>query len=667
MIKSLQTSFRVYVRSGRLLIPWLALFAATEYYLYSEYRYDLAPVSFLTLSLKVGILFVVYFLFAGYELGSCLQRAGGRECIAAVRGAELRLLGAHILTLLLPLGIWSLSVFLWQAAACFLRQVGYPPFIGHCFRAVLLYCFFPGMIAALIGVCLSGKNRPAAYGLMILFTLLFSPFAAKLFSGADISGVSVMIVMDWFALSVPNATWIADGIYGISMEMCRWVLAAFWIVALAALLLWKHRKAGKGIRFAALIFTLAAVVCGGRFAARGGDYLLQKDNRPDGILRSESGYRRANAAGEEEEADFSVAAYKLEFKMKDCLSATAVLRLEESDRTEYAFTLYHGLKVSSVEDENGNALTWSRDGDFLDIETDGSVQSLKIRYSGKTWKYYANRQGIALPGYLPYYPVPGHLLLWDYSRSSMVVHTDFHPSEFEVTVDSGLEVISNLPKTGRNRFSGRAQAVSLYGGMIAEEEKNGNVCYYSPVEDRRVNLNAAEISQEWKRLCLLLGETRELETAGKMIILQPLTTEAIGANHEVFAVFDDHILLTGYNPAPDMICQFYLMEIIPDHPETGMLKEELGKYLLSSEVRYDGEKPAYEDMNLLKKYHSHGEIKDRDEWSLYLEQKNGTYAQLFSYQCSALGTEYVLREVYRYLTAEERLLDQVDFLYGLGR
>ena len=78
---------------------------------------------------------------------------------------------------------------------------------------------------------------------------------------------------------------------------------------------------------------------------------------------------------------------------------------------------------------------------------------MEISYSGQTWKYFANEQGIALPGYFPYYPVAGHLSIWDQNSNSLKVNTRFNETSFSVRVNTALKVFSNLPEQAdRNNF-----------------------------------------------------------------------------------------------------------------------------------------------------------------------------------------------------------------------
>ena len=62
-------------------------------------------------------------------------------------------------------------------------------------------------------------------------------------------------------------------------------------------------------------------------------------------------------------------------------------------------------------------------------------------------------KGLLLPGYFPYYPVAGHLSIWDQNSNSLKVNTRFNETSFSVRVNTALKVFSNLPEQAdRNTF-----------------------------------------------------------------------------------------------------------------------------------------------------------------------------------------------------------------------
>lgn len=666
---SIRISFRVYFRTIKLIVSYSAMYAASFFTLFSLYRSLSAPISFLLSSLKLGILGIVYFAFASYEFTSQIQRIGGRECIAVVRGAERNLFFSEILILLIPLIFWSMLIWGWQIASYLSNGSDYPIYVAHSLLSVLLYCTMPSIISIFLGACLASRGRPTAYGCIALASILFSSVSLQILSGGGIGGFQFVSVLDWFSISVPNSNWVADGVYGISMEFCRWVLVAFWSLLLLAALLWKY-SAGKErrLRFIAGLTGLLAIVCGVRFAFRSNDYVLYKDNRINSIVNSEYQYRRDREAPSAVPADFTVEQYELDLSIQHNLKAEATLCLSQSDLSLYQFTLYHGLNVHSVVNEMGESLDFQRNGDFLDVSSTKPIKAMTIFYSGQTWKYFANEQGVALPGYFPYYPMAGHLPIWDQNNHSIKVNTKFNETYFSIRVNTALKVFSNLPEQAdKNTFSGTASTVSLYAGLLSEENHNDAVCLSSPVGGQTLSFTPEELEEAWEKLASDVGCNETLSASGKTIILQPYTIGAAGANNETFVLLNDHILIADLMPNVKGACISYLEGTIPEDSAKNILRDKFIQYLYFQNESSSGcEKPSYSDLAILKEYAFAGEIADIDEWNQYIFALETSYESLFTYQISTLGEQTVLKAIYQYLTSVNQTVHPVDFLYNLG-
>jgi hypothetical protein len=232
-----------------------------------------------------------------------------------------------------------------------------------------------------------------------------------------------------------------------------------------------------------------------------------------------------------------------------------------------------------------------------------------------------------------------------------------------------LKVFSNLPEqAGRNTFSGTASTVSLYAGLLSEENHNGVVCLSSPVDGRTLSFTPEKLEEAWEKLARDIGCNETMSASGKTIILQPYTIGAAGASKETFVLLDDHILIADLMPSIKGACIAYLEGIVPEDPYKSILREKFLQYLYSQDAPSSPgcEKPSYSSMAILKKYSSAGEIADIDEWNEYLLAQEGAYGDLFTYQMSVLGEETVLKAIYQYLTSPDQVTHPVDFLYNLG-
>ena len=305
-------------------------------------------------------------------------------------------------------------------------------------------------------------------------------------------------------------------------------------------------------------------------------------------------------------------------------------------------------------------MNFDQNGDYVTVYAPMGTKELNFSYSGSAGKYFSNYQGIALPGYLPYYPVPGFVKF--YEAGQIVVNTDLEPTDYEVYVDSNMAVASNLPKTDDNTFSGNADAGSLYGGMIVSEEKEGIVCWYSPIGVRSIKISGYQ--EAWKRLADQVGETAAFDLMGKTIFMQPVTIMAANSGQEGYVEFSDHIITADWSVTADSLCKQHLLATMPKEKSTMLLYNVFSDYLIFGGSREVAEIP-WSSIEILTRYDSANEIEDLEEWSGYIEASN-LFSELFSYKANLLGENFVLKAVYQYLKKSAPECNQIEFLYRLG-
>ena len=138
------------------------------------------------------------------------------------------------------------------------------------------------------------------------------------------------------------------------------------------------------------------------------------------------------------------------------------MKLEGPPLSQYPFTLYHGYQVAKVTDETGDALPFTREGDYLTVTPQGELSSLTVEYAGSSPMFYSGSQGVCLPGCFPYYPWAGYRKIFygepgDETRLlAFIPRTDLPESEFAVKVTGGKNVQVSLPGNGR-RLPGQGQ------------------------------------------------------------------------------------------------------------------------------------------------------------------------------------------------------------------
>lgn len=411
--------------------------------------------------------------------------------------------------------------------------------LRHTITNVILNFTLVMVIGSLLGIVAANiTKRTTAYAILLVSAFLISPFmdtVASILSGI----VSVYHLLDYISILAPNLNWRPDDMYGISMEAARWNVAFFWVFLFLAVIVYLicGRKQKKAFA-ASLILCSFSVVQLFLASQMHADSIVRKDDRQDGVLSGDYYYWKENES-QSVAANFDVIAYEIRLNIDRRLSAEVAVTVTPTDEIDiYRFTLYHGYEIDEITDAEGNTLEYRREGDYLEIKYDcpGTQGGIRFSYVGNGNKYYSNEQGIALPGYFPYYPMAGYVDTWEEDGNYIKVNTDFKETQFLLTVNSPLALITNLPRTGDNTYAGISTTLSIYGGMLEVREENNVRYMYLPISNAVLDIDAIEAGTA-------------MELSGMTIMLQPATiVSAAGSNHENTVVFQDHIIVSSYYP-----------------------------------------------------------------------------------------------------------------------
>lgn len=420
--------------------------------------------------------------------------------------------------------------------------------LRHAIANVFLNFALVMVIGCLLGVVAANiAKRTTAYALLLISTFLISPFmdtVANVLSGF----VDCYRVLDYIAILAPNLDWRPDDLYGVSVEPARWNVAFLWVSLLLAVIV--YLVCGRRQKRAFIATIVLAAFSAAQFfmaAQMHHDSIIRKDDRRDGALSGDFYYWKEHES-RAVDADFEVLSYEMQLDIGRRLSAQVAVSVTPEKTGRYLFTLYHGYEISEITDADGNALEYQRDGDYLEIKYDcpGEGGEIRFSYAGSGNKYYSNEQGIALPGYFPYYPMAGYVDTWDEKGNDIIVNTAFEEMQFQVTVHSDLPLMTNLEQTGSNTYAGTSTALTIYGGMLEVREENGVQYMYLPISDTTLDIAAIEAGTG-------------MDLSGMAVMLQPATiVSAAGSNQENTVIFDDHIIVSSYFTQ-------YLIDMLTEH------------------------------------------------------------------------------------------------------
>lgn len=565
----LQTSWRNFLRTKRIFFPALAAAAGlTGYILYQGIQFGLHEnvLGFAGELQQACAPFFLLELYLSYEFLHAVRHSGLEEAVSAIPQGKPRLYAVPLAVLLCLAAVFFLVV---ETACALLGLVAQAPgmYFSHTLAINALNTLAAGALAVLTGGLLAlCCERLPAYGLLALLGFWMLP-VSDLVPGIlnDSYHINIWPAKALFSWVLPpNTTWSIDYQYGISCEAWRWDLVGLWLFLVLTALVWRLLR-GKGRRIAGSVCLACSAGCLVLFAQ--GDSLIDLTLSPTSVFRANAAYYFQNSP-REEEPSFRVASYQMDLRIRRGLLGKVTMKLEGPPLSQYPFTLYHGYRVAKVTDETGDALPFTREGDYLTVTPQGELSSLTVEYAGSSPMFYSGSQGVCLPGCFPYYPWAGYRKIF-YAEpddviglSSFIPRTDLPQSDFTVTVTGGKNLQASLPEVD-GTYQGTANGFSLMGGLLESEESGPYRLVTSPLappwcqvtEEWLDQLQAAITQEEKKR-----GLSPAIQLSD-YVLFQNNETLLNRAGYGLAIGFSDHMFLQMGWKAEDLaekiVAQYY--------------------------------------------------------------------------------------------------------------
>ena len=555
---------RVFRRSKNLSIPYiLVLFLSVAlvilcFYIQLRYNYTADTIRLLVFPI---ILFVVFFIYISYELSVKLHDHNMTEYLQTYGRGLWKTYGAILLCLLTLIMIPALLFSAFTIYLYYFIHAQYIPFLHHLLKLSLLYFVLAFFIGAMLGTAMAAvfKNkRLVVYSLTLLFLFLNTTAPMSVFRVPyllfNAYGVEKILydVKD-FVTIVPlelGSSFAVVPLYGFPMEPHRWLLAFFWLLFPLTSISYECLAVGKKKKVILAVSSLLVVLTVGLFSWRGSTLIMDMRTTSfvigDYMHYTKIGHIPAALPGNPEE--FSITEYKMDLTVSNELHAAVELTIDDLNLENYDFTLYHGYKLKSVSSADGQPVAFVREGDYITVSPPSGTRRLLFQYAGRSPKYFANRQAIALPGYFAYYPKAGRQEIW--SNNSYVIDLPSTDSEYTITIHSNLPVYSNLPGVpgNHNSFRGKSNGLTLLAGMYNQVADN---LYAEPMrEDALVSQNALIIAvREAEARILEVCERLQRPPAPFLIgdkkIFQVPKAFSLNSQTERAVVMNDHITTTG--------------------------------------------------------------------------------------------------------------------------
>ena len=234
---------------------------------------------------------------------------------------------------------------------------------------------------------------------------------------------------------------------------------------------------------------------------------------------------------------------------------------EAYDTADYDFTLLESLQLQSVRDEYGNHLPYVRLEDYVTVTLPEQSHQIVFFYKGTVEPFYAEFEGIYLPGGIAYYPIPGRHPIYVNGRGDNNVniymnHIKQKKTHYKIEVKSLQKVFCSLPETENNTFEGDTGSFFLVSGLV-EEDFSGNTRIILPALAEFATESCREEKEE--QIIVQYNEVL-LEKGWETLEDKTVFVSGLLNCTEVFDVNDDYIEIPWLYPDIDFK-DFYRREI----------------------------------------------------------------------------------------------------------
>ena len=594
--------------------------------------YQEEPLDYLLQSLQFSFPQFVFFTYISNEYFYKVKQSNSIEVVTISYRAIYSYYYITFFLLLILSLIYTIIIFAINLLVYFSLDLQVFGYLLHIFKNIFINMYLISIIAILLGGVLSFiKSRKISYIIMVLVLVFMSPLCEILaLEIYNTFNINIFSLYDLFNIFPPLLQWKSIPSFGYSLLSYRIELIMFWLCFVGFLFCVLILSKRKNISQTLISICLFLISLGFVFESYQPASKVTMNQNPDnGVLADTYYYSERN--NPKISGGVNVKKYILNFKIYKELEAEVTVELEKNNGKNYQFTLYHGYEIESIEDINGNKLKFSRNSDYVLVESiDKSLEKIVFKYKGSAPKFYSNSQGISLPGWFAYYPYPGYVKMYNYEQEYFERNLFKNDIEFVVNIDTPKRVFCNLEEISTNCFSGKTNGVTLVSGFY-------DVFYYNGIELIYPALAQNEYSEQIIKTCLKECQEKGIfNNSHKKIIVIPNTN--LSSVYERYCGFSDHATIIQLLGLP----MVYEMQKVPSY------KSSL--YLAYTIYKEDNE--YFESIVNMKK-----EVDlDSSENDIYI-LLDDILLEDFQYENA--------EKIEQYLSNDNDLRDEYNFLYDL--
>lgn len=596
---------------------------------------------FVDIRIECCFLLFAFFVFISYEFMRKVKEASLEEVLLAkgLKGGLICLNQLLVLWAAVIIVVFNISAFF---------MAGYDVFdIPEMFKREIIQIIFVDILllslaSVGLGFLISRFTRRfIGYVAMIAVIFLLLPNTVTVFLDWQRNyHIPIFYLRDIVCFVPPDITALSDPLYGLPLEWYRQAAMLFWVVTSILIVVWKILKEKKRLRVLVSVCSLFFLCVLTYGVENKGSVLLMKGHPKSALSETKSYYE--NLPGKEKNPEFTISDYDMELSMHKTLSAVVKCRVNSAKALpSYEFTLFHGYKITRVEDEDGLSLTFNQEGDYVTVENQSPapIQSLIFYYNGYSPLFYANDKGCFLPGFFPYYPKAGYRKVYD----GYFVAQEDSAVDYRIMITDGQPVVSNL-KAHHGVLQGKTDNVILVKGYLAETVLNQRRSVYYPLQRSSLenvqHIDSKEMQWKMQKLKKFLGIHKDFGIRNKMVINIPWSL-AFNSSLEHYYECQDYVLIQGF------VEPYEILKSNTKAPGKELMRDVFFDLMLSADT-------VASDLTLCKD----------EEWFDGYDEYTELYDAVVL-KIRKLGVRQTARRIYQYLVDDSTAADATTFVKNM--
>lgn len=468
----LMNCVQLLLKNRIIILLYLTLFCGSNLYMYDKFVKWIVPLEDvfyydgLENSLRAGYFSFFVFTVLAYEYFKKWKKDGLCEINRML--SEQRVFGCQLTVLFSLVLLYFLNMLVWNIVCYRLYGIHDKTVFGIILSNVVLYGLLVNLLGVLAGyvMTLIPSEKFAVLAILFVF-ILASPIMSMIADSVSTVEFNAYSLIKWFYILPQGLTNSPNYYCPFFRTAADFFLVLFWcVICLYFCMVHLYQKTGRKLATNAIMIGVAA------FCAYEAGYITSGDAVWDDFEHFTGSHclYYEDAPIKEKQVDYSVETYDLDIHVRHKMKAKVQVTLTKESEGEYCFTLYHQYRLRRIENAEGKSLDFKREADYVTIYPKGGMKKLTFWYEGDAGGFYSSDDGMNLPGYFCYYPIPGFYQVYDYNAGEFLLH-NMEESQYHLTVNQ--EVFCNLKQIGKYEYEGRTDGLEIVKGVLEELNYRG--------------------------------------------------------------------------------------------------------------------------------------------------------------------------------------------------